>query len=54
MLSKEELSQLKTILQSLSIDLPQEIELEVAGIAILRFCLAKSLREHNTNLMNGG
>ena len=45
MLTKKELGELKANLQSLGIDLPKELELEVAGIAILRFCLAKTLRE---------
>lgn len=46
MLTAEELRQLSTHLQSLDIDLPQDLELEVAGIAIVRFCLAKDLRKH--------
>ncbi len=46
MLTDKELGELKANLQSLGIDLPEELELEVAGIAILRFCLAKALRKH--------
>lgn len=46
MLTDEELGELKANLQSLGIDLPEGLELEVAGIAVLQFCLAKTLREH--------
>lgn len=45
MLTSKELEELKANLQSLDIDLPEGLELEVAGIAVLRFCLAKTLRE---------
>ena len=46
MLTHKELSELQSLLQSLGIDLPESLELEVAGVAILRFCLSKTLREH--------
>ena len=46
MLTGKELEELKANLQSLGIDLPEGLELEVAGVAIMRFCLAKTLREH--------
>lgn len=46
MLTNRELGELKANLQSLGIDLPESLELEVAGIAVLQFCLAKTLREH--------
>ena len=46
MLNDKELSELESLLQSLGIDLPESLELEVAGVAIIRFCLAKALREH--------
>ena len=46
MLNDKELSELESLLQSLGIDLPKSLELEVAGVAIIRFCLAKALREH--------
>ena len=49
MLTEKELARLSQLLQSLDIDLPKGIELEVAGIAILRFCLAKTLREAPIN-----
>ena len=46
MLTDKELGELKANLQSLKIDLPESLEPEVAGIAVLRFCLAKALRKH--------
>ena len=46
MLNDKELSELESLLRSLGIDLPESLELEVAGIAIMRFCLAKALRRH--------
>ena len=46
MLNDKELSELESLLQSLGIDLPESLELEVAGVAIIRFCLAKALRKH--------
>ena len=49
MLTEPELRQLKKHLQSLKIDLPQGLELEEAGIAIVRFCLSKALRNVMTN-----
>lgn len=45
MLTSEELSELEALLRSLSIDLSQGLGAEEAGIAILRFSLAKALRE---------
>ena len=50
MLTFEELSELESLLQSLGIDLPESLELEVAGVAIMRFCLAKALREHQLSM----
>lgn len=50
MLTDEELGELKANLRSLGINLPEELELEVAGIAVLRFCLAKTLREHQLSI----
>ena len=44
MLTESELNQLKKHLRSLNIDLPQGLEVEEAGIAIMRFCLSKALR----------
>ena len=49
MLTEPELRQLEKHLQSLKIDLPQGLELEEAGIAIMRFCLSKALRSAMTN-----
>ncbi len=46
MLTDKELSELRVNLQSLGINLPEGLELGVAGIAVLRFCLAKALRKH--------
>ena len=45
MLTDKEKSKFESILQSLNIDLPEGIETEVAAVAVLRFCLAKALRE---------
>ena len=53
MLTESELNQLKKHLQSLNIDLPQGLEVEEAGIAIMRFCLSKALRKHEL-LINKG
>lgn len=52
MLTDKELGELEAKLQSLGIDLPEELELEVAGIAVLRFCLAKALRRHQLSTIN--
>ncbi len=49
MLTESELNQLKKHLQSLNIDLPQGLEVEEAGIAIMRFCLSKALRMRAEN-----
>lgn len=46
MLTNNELGELTANLQSLGIELPEGLEPEICGIAILRFCLAKALREH--------
>ena len=46
MLTEAESNQLEKHLRSLNIDLPQGLEVEEAGIAILRFCLSKALRKH--------
>ena len=46
MLTDKEISELESLMRSLGIDLPEEIQPEVAGIAVVRFCLAKALREH--------
>ena len=49
MLTESEIKELEKHLQSLKIDLPQGLEIEEAGIAIVRFCLCKALRNANTN-----
>ncbi len=46
MLTDKEISEFESLMRSLGIDLPEEIQPEVAGIAVVRFCLAKALREH--------
>lgn len=46
MLTPKEISELESLMRSLGIDLPEEIEPEVAGVAVVRFCLAKTLRKH--------
>lgn len=50
MLTHKELSELESLLRSLGIDLPQGLEAEEAGIAIMRFCLAKALRKHQLSI----
>lgn len=52
MLTNKELGELKANLQSLGINLPEGLEPEVCGIAILRFCLAKALRKHQLLTIN--
>ena len=46
MLTDKEISEFESLMRSLGIDLPEEIQSEIAGIAAVRFCLAKALREH--------
>ena len=50
-LTHKELSELESLLRSLGIDLPQGLEAEEAGIAILRFSLAKALRKHQLTVI---
>ena len=52
MLTNKELGELIANLQSLGINLPEGLEPEVCGIAILRFCLAKALRKHQLLTIN--
>ena len=54
MLTKSETNQLKKHLQSLNINLPQGLEMEEAGIAIMRFCLSKALRMRAITINNKG
>ena len=54
MLTESELNQLKKHLQSLNIDLPQGLEVEEAGIAIMQFCLSKALRMQAISTINKG
>ena len=53
MLTESELNQLKKRLQSLNIKLPPEMEVEEAGIAIIRHNLCKVLREHELSNNKG-
>lgn len=50
MLTEAELNQLEKHLRSLNIDLPQGLEVEEAGVAIVRFCLSKTLRKHQLSI----
>lgn len=52
MLTEVELNQLEKHLRSLNIDLSQGLEVEEAGIAIMRFCLSKALRKHELSINN--
>ena len=54
MLTESELNQLKKHLQSLKKELPQGMEVEEAGIAIMRFCLSKALRMQAISTNNKG
>lgn len=54
MLTESETNQLEKHLQSLKKELPQGMEVEEAGIAIMRFCLSKALRMRATTTNNKG
>jgi hypothetical protein len=54
MLTESELNQLKKHLQSLNIVLPQGMEVEEAGIAIMRHYLSKALRMRAITTNNKG